>query len=235
MRQWHLSGSDFFYRMPEAKQRFSEKAAHLRFEKNTIIFFEGDPGDSCYYVQSGLVRIFSLTSSGKEPVFFLRRPGDLFGLSEVMEGHPRKANAQALLPCELMRVKSGDFDDLLRNDHEMTRRLIGLLGSRIRYLGERISHLVACSVMERLIKLLIYMAFERLEDTQSDNDRPVTVPIHLTQEQIASMTGSTQPTVNELLQSLQKEGLIEVSRKQIVVCEPLGLRAKGERMLAGKD
>lgn len=227
MRQWHLSSNDFFHRMPEAKQRFSEKAAHLRLGKNAIVFFEGDPGDSCYYIQTGLVRIFRLTTSGKEPIFFLRRSGDMFGLSEVMEGHPRKANAQALSPCELMRVKRDDFDDLLRDDYDMTRRVIGLLGSRIRYLGERIGHLATCSVMERLIKLLVSVAYDRLDDSQSWS-KPVTLPVPLTQEQIASMTGSTQPTVNELLQSLQKEGLIEVSRKQIVICDPLLLLAKVE-------
>jgi CRP-like cAMP-binding protein len=213
--------------MPEAKRRFSEKAVHLRLDKNSIIFFENDPGDSCYYIESGLVRIFSLTASGKEPIFFLRQAGDMFGLSEVLDRHPRKANAQSLSPCLLLRIRSGDFDALLAEDHAVCRRVIGLLGRRIRYLGERVSQLMTSSVMERLVKLLIGIACDRIKDAPSWS-RPVTLPVALTQCQIASMCGSTQPTVNELLRLLQREGLIEISRKRIVLCHPLALLARVE-------
>jgi CRP-like cAMP-binding protein len=228
--QWHLATEDFFTGMPEAKRRFAAKAAHLRLDKNAVIFFEDDPGDSCYYIESGLVRIFSLAVSGKESIFFLRQSGDMFGLSEVLGQHPRKANAQCLSPCFFLRVDSGDFDTLLAEDHALCRRVISVLGRRIRYLGERISQLMTCGVMERLIMLMINIACGCIKDIKSWS-QPVVLPLVLTQAQIASMIGSTQPTVNELLQSLQREGLIEISRRQIRLCHPLALLSKVETLV----
>lgn len=227
MRERHIAGKDFFSGMPEAKQQFACKANRLRLDKNAILFFEGDPGGSCYYLESGLTRIFSLTASGKEPIFFIRRPGEMFGLSEVLDSSPRKANAQTLSPCVLLQVRSREFDELLRAHYAMNRRVISLLGSRIRYLGERISSLMTCSVRERLVKLLVYVAYDTLEDSDAWT-RPATLPVPLTQQQMASMTGSTQPTVSELLGQLQQEGLITVSRKRIVLHNPLALLSSVE-------
>ena len=103
---WYLQDRDFFAGLEEQRQRFLQRAIRKTLPKNDIVFFEGDTGDSCFYVASGLVRIFSITDSGKESIFFLRRPGELFGLSEVLNAFPRRANAQTLMPTELYAMPS---------------------------------------------------------------------------------------------------------------------------------
>ena len=150
---WYLQDRDFFAGLEEQRQRFLQRAILKILPKNDIVFFEGDTGDSCFYVASGLVRIFSITDSGKESIFFLRRPGELFGLSEVLNAFPRRANAQTLMPTELYAMPSVEFDSLLAEDYVLARRVITMLGSRVRYLGDRLSNLATGSVMSRLIKL----------------------------------------------------------------------------------
>ena len=202
---WYLQERDFFAELEEQRQRFLGRAIRKTLPKNEIVFFEGDTGDSCFYVASGLVRIFSITDSGKESIFFLRRPGELFGLSEVLNAFPRRANAQTLMPTELYVMPSGTFDSLLAEDYALARRVITMLGSRVRYLGDRLSNLATGSVMSRLIKLLISLVYDLLPDAEAW-ERPVALPVRISQEQLASMTGSTQPTVSDLLQKLHKAG-----------------------------
>ena len=228
--QWHLRNKDFFQDMGEARERFFQAASRIALDKNSIVFFEGDPGGACYYIASGIVRIFSLTGSGKEPIFFLRRRGEFFGLSEVLDDVPRKANAQTLAPVVLYRMDRPAFRAFLAENTEASYRIISLLGSRVRYLGDRISLLMTCGVMDRLIKLLVSIVYDSLPDAQAW-ERPVTLPVRLSQEQIASMTGSTQPTVSECLRLLQNEGLIAVSRKKIEILNPLALLARVEHTL----
>lgn len=153
--------------MEEQRQRFLQRAILKTLPKNDIVFFEGDTGDSCFYVASGLVRIFSITDSGKESIFFLRRPGELFGLSEVLNAFPRRANAQTLMPTELYAMPSVEFDSLLAEDYVLARRVITMLGSRVRYLGDRLSNLATGSVMSRLIKLLISLVYDLLPDAEA--------------------------------------------------------------------
>ena len=118
-------------------------------------------------------------------------------------------------------------DALLAAHYPLARRVISLLGSRIRHLGDSIRNLVVCSVEGRLIKLLIALVYDLLPDAEAWR-RPVTVPLRISQEQLASMAGTTQPTVSDLLQKLQKEGQIRVERRRITLLHPL-------RLLSGVD
>ena len=219
---WYLHGKDFFTGIEEQKEAFLKKSVCRRYQKNYMIFFEGDAGDACFYVASGLVRIFSVTDSGKESIFFLRRAGEVFGVSEVLNGYPRKANAQTITPAEIHVMRRADFDVLLERNYPLARRVISLLGSRIRQLGDSISNLATLSVEDRLIKLLIALVYDLLPEDE-DWQRPVHVPVRISQEQMASMVGATPPTISELLRKLQKEGLVRVARCSITLLNPLQL------------
>ncbi len=227
---WYLKEREFFSGFEAQKKRFLERAVYKKYQKSDIIFFEGDAGDSCFYVASGLVRIFSITDSGKEPVFFLRRAGEIFGLSEVFNNFPRRANAQALMPTEIYSISSAQFDRLLATDYVLARRCITMLGSRVRYLCDRINGLMTSNVMSRLVSLLISLVYEELRDAEAWN-KSVALPVRISQEQLAALSGSTQPTVNALLQKLQKEGLITIGTRQITIASPIQLLSYTEGLL----
>lgn len=216
---WHLNENGFFEELPREKRLFMERAVRHEFRKRDFIFIEGDPGDSCFLLDKGLVKIFRTSVSGKEPIFFLRRAGELFGLAEVIEGNPRKCNAQALTPCAVFSIHKRDFEQLLSENYSLAKRVITSLGRRLRYLGEQIENLSSCDVSDRVLKSLAYLSYDKL----IDRDHPgqtVVVPFKLTQEQIASMTGSCQQTISEILKKLQQDGLILLTGKEITILKP---------------
>lgn len=227
---WYLHDKDFFVGIEEHKKTFLQKATQRHFKKNEIIFSEGERGDFCCYVASGLVRIFRSTPSGKESIFFLRYAGEFFGLSEVISAYPRMASAQALSTTEIYTLSAPDFDALLASHYPIARKVITVLGGRVRHLGHSVSNLTACDVEERLIKVLITLVHDDLGDDASWG-RPVTVPIKISQEQLALMAGTTQPTVSELLQKLQKEGYVRIDKRQITIVNPLNILIKSEKRL----
>lgn len=77
---WHLEKGDFFDGIEECKEHFLRSAQRIELKKNDIVFFEGDAGGACFYVASGLLRIFCVTEAGKESTFFMRTAGEIFGL-----------------------------------------------------------------------------------------------------------------------------------------------------------
>jgi len=217
--QWHLEEDDFFRGIPGLKEEFLKLSMRREAKKGDFIFLEGDPGVSAFYLEAGEVRIFRVSPLGKEPNVFVRKSGEMFGLAEAITGRERKANAQAITPCRFYEIKRDDFEQLLSLHFVLAKRVMEVLSRRLRFLGEQVENLMVCDVSTRLLKLLVYLCYRQLVDRLSWAE-PITVPVKLTQEQMASMTGSCQQTISETLKSLQQEGLILVSRKGITLLNP---------------
>ncbi|MDF1593124.1 MAG: Crp/Fnr family transcriptional regulator [Desulfobacterales bacterium] len=219
---WHLYEKDFFWDLPVEKEKFLSLSTKRSLKKNEFVFFEEDPGESCFYLEKGTVKIFRVTALGKEPIFFVRKAGEMFGLAEVIDAKERKCNAQALTPSVLYEINKENFEFLLSRYHSLSRKVIKVLDRRLRYLGEQIENLMVCDVATRMLKLLFYLCCNSLIDRASLTlNKPIKVPINLTQEQMASLTGSCQQTVSETLKELQQSGLIQISKKEITLLNPL--------------
>ncbi|WP_337440422.1 Crp/Fnr family transcriptional regulator [Desulfovibrio sp.] len=205
---WHLEKGDFFDGIEEGKEHFLRSAQRIELKKNDIVFFEGDAGGACFYVASGLLRIFCVTEAGKESTFFLRTAGEIFGLWVVLPDLPLDRQA---------------FDDLLSRNYALARRVITVMGSRLRYLGDSLSA-QTCDVRHRVGRLLLSLAHESLRDPAAW-EQPLALPVSLSQGQMAAMVCSTQPTVSETLHQLQDEGLIDIRGRGIVIRRPQALLA----------
>lgn len=217
---WHLREKDFFWNLPAEKKEFMSLATRKSLKKNNFIFYQEDPGKSCFYLETGSVKIFRVTSLGKEPILFIRKAGEMFGLAEVIDAKERKCNAQALTSSVLYEINKDNFELLLSRHHSLAIKVILVLGQRLRYLGEQIENLMVSDVTTRILKLLFNLCCNTLTDKASLN-KPAVVPINLTQEQMASLTGSCQQTVSETLKGLQLSGLIKITNKKITLLNPL--------------
>lgn len=221
---WQFSEKDFFHNLPSEKEEFISLAVKKQINRGQFIFFEGDPGDSAFYLEHGVIKVFKISPFGKESIVFIRRSGEMFGLAEVIGGKSRACNAQAFTGCTLYVIRKKEMEFLLSRHFSLARRVMEVLGRRLRYLGDQIESLMVCDVTTRLLKLLICMSYSSLNDPDlNDPDAlcaPITISIRLTQQHIAEMIGSCQQTVSETLKRLEEEGLIRISRKEIIVLKP---------------
>jgi len=214
---WHLIKGGFFDGLEREFAAFRQLAAKRRIKKNEIVFFENDLCDRSFYLDEGSVKIFRVSLHGKEPTFFIRSPGEMFGLAEVVGGERRKASAQALADCALLEISRDDFLSLMLSHPLLSRRVIEVLGKRIRYLSEQLENVMTCGVGTRLLKLLLCLSHDEIAQARGG---PADVPVRLTQGQIAAMTGSCQQTVSETLAAFEQRGLISVSRRRIRLLDP---------------
>ena len=230
---WFLRREPFFADLPELEALFTSRARRLTFRKGDIVFFEGEAGDCCYFLQSGLVQIFGTTGSGKETVFFLRTEGEIFGLSEVLASSTRTANAQALTPCVIYALAHEPFEELLSANYPLARRVITILGRRLRYMGNCLRG-QSGGVLHRLCRLLIALAYDTLENAEAWSS-PCSLPYTLSQERMAAMIGSTQPSVSAALRLLRDEGLVSLCGRRIRLEDPLRLLLHLESNLSVGD
>ncbi len=219
---WHLSEQGFFSDVSEkTKSVFFAVTKRKLLKKNEYVFYEGDASQHCYYLQNGSIRIFHFTGLGKEPIIFIRNSGELFGLAEIIDSKPRKCNAQAITTSELYIVNKLDFENLLADHYELARKVMSVLGHRLRYLGEQMENLMICDVRTRVLKLVLHFIHHAFK--KSDPEQPITVPLNLSQSQIASMTGSCQQTISETLKELNETGLIHFEKHLLTVENPAKL------------
>src|SRR5262249_59749271 len=98
------------------------KASLRRARRREAIFAKGDDGNGLYAVLSGVVKISASWTDGREIVFNLIHPGEIFGEIALLDGRPRTADAHAMTDCELLFIDRRDFAPLVGSAPELAVR-----------------------------------------------------------------------------------------------------------------
>ena len=89
-----------------------------RFQKDQIVYSQGDPADSVYYTRSGKVKVTVVSNEGKEAVVAILLPGSFCG-EECLTGHNlRLSTAKTLTECVLLRMAKPSVMGALHDDQQ---------------------------------------------------------------------------------------------------------------------
>jgi CRP-like cAMP-binding protein len=112
-----LSVSAIFADIPEETLReLSEIAQDRVVPAHTIIFRQGDPGDSFYIINAGRVRVFRKGKKDLKTELIQLGPGEFFGEMALLGGRPRSAYVEAMEETHLIVINKDQFDRIL-NDY----------------------------------------------------------------------------------------------------------------------
>jgi CRP-like cAMP-binding protein len=115
----------------------------VNLPKDKVIFLEGDPGDRCYIIEDGAVRISkNIPGVGEEALKVLRN-GDYFGEMSLIDGASRSATAIANEDTTCLVIAKADLDRLLAEDKELGNKILMVfcrtLSQRLRDTNDKIS------------------------------------------------------------------------------------------------
>jgi len=202
----------------DQRQLVLRAATRRRFRKGDTLFHEGDPGDSLHLLEKGFVAVRVTTRRGDVVTLDVYGPGDSVGeMALVLPAARRTASVVALEPTETRMLGRGAFDDLCRRHPQVTAVLLQILGSKL----ERQSQLLAQALHEPADDR-VRRHVARLADLFGEGNQ---ARIPLTQEDIASMAGTTRPTVNRVLRELEDAGLLVLGRGRVDVGDRVRLDA----------
>jgi CRP/FNR family transcriptional regulator, cyclic AMP receptor protein len=127
-----------------------EKISRIEaFAKDAIIFKEGDPGDRCYVITNGDVRISKFILNIGEEALAILKPGDYFGEMALIDNFPRSAHAIANTDVALLAISKTDLDKILIMDRELGYKLLWAftktLSKRLRETNEKMASFLAMS------------------------------------------------------------------------------------------
>lgn len=204
--RWTLLAS-----LGEADRREVTRAAvRRRFRNGDTLFHEGDPGDSVHLLDRGHVAIRIVSRSGDVVTLDVMEPGDSFGEQALLVPHARRtASVVAIGAVETLMLHRDAFTNLRRNHPTITDVLVDVLASQVRRLSAQLLDAHTLSADERVVKQLARMARSFAVDGSAS--------IPLTQEDLATLAGTTRPTANRALQPLVAAGVITLRRGGVEV------------------
>ena len=212
-----LRSHPFFKALDERiVDRLVPRALTRKVKKGTLLFRKGDAGTNLYAVGAGVVRVSAPSDQGKDTVFNLIVPGEIFGEIAFLDGGPRTADAVMIESGELMVIERRDFLPLLRDYPELALRLLEILCGRLRRTSERIEDVVFLRLKARLAKTLLYL------HERSSSERQQTLKV--TQREISQLVGVSRESANKQLRKWQRQKWVKLEHGGLSILSPDVLR-----------
>jgi CRP/FNR family transcriptional regulator, cyclic AMP receptor protein len=181
--------------------------------KDTVVFFENEEGDSFFMIVDGRIKVTILGDDGREVILSVLGRGDFFGEMALLDNEPRSATAIAVEDTELLSLHRNDFQSVLSDNRSIMLALIKILTARLRRANHQISTLALLDVYGRVARVIVDTARDegkRLKDGRIAFRRA-------THQEIANRIGTTRETVTRMLKDLERQGLIHIDGKEVVV------------------
>lgn len=201
-------------------QRVVDVARERSYPKNSVILFEDDPGDALFVVASGQVKVVLIGEDGREVILSVLGEGEFFGEMALIDDEPRSAHVIAMEDSGLIVLRREDFQPILVQHPGIALPLLRELSRRLRRVDEKVGSLVLLDVNGRVASLLLELA----EEAGGEK-----ITRRLTHHTIAQMIGSSRETVSRTMRELIDKGLIDVSRKDIMIRDRAALEAAAGR------
>jgi CRP/FNR family transcriptional regulator, cyclic AMP receptor protein len=199
-------------------QRGSERS----FERDEIVYVPGTASEVVFLLLAGRIRLYGVVG-GQEVTFDILQSGTTFGVASMLERF-HEEYAVALEPSRVGLLNLNTFWHLTRQNHEVSMRLVKLLGEHLRLSRSRMRDIALKEVPARLASLILTLVESEGVVTREGHYKILT---RYTQEQLATMIGAKRVAVTRAFGILQDIGGVQLRNRQIIVIDLAALRSLG--------
>jgi CRP/FNR family transcriptional regulator, dissimilatory nitrate respiration regulator len=219
-----LRSSTTFRRLnQDDRQRLAAVTRTRQYPKGETIFGEGDPSDHFFTIASGRVKVFKTTPAGKDIILEVFGTGDPLGATAAYEGRPFPASAVALEETTCILIPRTAFFALLEQHPSLVRGLLLGLTHRLIELTNRLAELSGGRVEARFARLFLKLG----QDIGRTADAGVFIPMTLTRQELADMTGTTIETCIRIMSRWGKEEIVRTEKEGFTLLDKHSLEAIG--------
>jgi len=217
-------------------EKFGEKFQHLNvedmnllfwdedvhfFKRGSVIYSEGDSAKGCYFLFSGVLKVFKTGLEGKEQIIRFARPGDLIGFRSVLSQERACTSAKVIENATVCFIPGNVLTKLIQENSNFALELMQITCKELGEANNYITDIAQKTVRERLAEVLIH-----LEDAFGLSEEG-TLKIALTREELANMVGTATESVIRLLSEFKSDKLIELNGRKIKIIDSKALRKVG--------
>lgn len=195
----------------DLKNFFDDNGTEFTFEKDDIVYREGDHSNYIYLITKGTVKCHQIDEQGKELVTSLYKEDDFFGYNSFTSNLSHKETATAIEPLTLVGLPTIAFNDLLDNNPKVTLDLIQLLSDDVLLLKNQLLEMAYGSVNRKTAMTILKFA-EKINRKPEDS-------INISRNDLASVAGIATETLIRTLTNFKKQGIITTEGRNIKVLD----------------
>ncbi len=195
----------------EQLQELAQVAIAQSYHKGEMIFHQGDDGNGFFLVQSGRVKVFKLSTDGREQILHIFAEGDHFAEVPALDGDCFPASAAALETTTVLFFPRQAFLNLLEQRPTLAINLLKSFARHLRHFSHLVDSLVLREIPARLATYLL--------DLSEQANQANTVELDLPKGQLAARLGTIPETLSRVLAKLSREGLIQVEGAKVKLCD----------------
>jgi CRP-like cAMP-binding protein len=173
------------------------------YRRDQIVFSQGEPADSVFYIQKGKVKVTVVSEQGKEAVVAILGTDEFFGEGCLAGQTRRIATVVTMTESVIVRLEKAATVQVIHQEPAFSEMFIAhLLGRGIRVEADLVDQLFNSSE-KRLARLLLLLA------NFGKETRPEPIIAKISQETLAEMIGTTRSRVSFFMNKFRKLGLID--------------------------
>jgi CRP/FNR family cyclic AMP-dependent transcriptional regulator len=189
----------------EFSARLFDQARAVRLAAGQMLFLVGDPGDGCYWVDEGLLKVHVISPSGGDRILAILGPGTIVGELSMFDGAPRSASVGAIRESKLSFVSRSAFDAVIRAHPEVYRYISVLLARRLRDTDDALTATSFLPLRGRAARALLCLADAFGKDAGAGR---IVIRQKLSQSDLAAMAGIARENFSRILQDWMRRSIV---------------------------
>ena len=181
------------------------EARVVRLAPQQMLFVAGDPGDGCYQVEEGLLKVVAPSPSGGDRILAILGPGELVGELSMIDGLPRSASVTALRESKLSFVSRSVFNTVTHKQPEIYRHITALLARRLRDVDDALTATSFLPLKARTARALLGLSEAFGKDVGSGR---ILIRQKFSQGDLAAMAGVARENCSRILQDWTRRSLV---------------------------
>lgn len=194
-------------------ESLAELATMCTFRRGEEILTEGELAQSFYLILIGRVKMYRALPTGRNVVLALFNPGELFGAVAALGAQTCDASMTAQEDTSCLEIGRDDLFELFKTRPELVAELLPVLTQRLAECKNCIIELTCYRVETRFAQLLLKFA----DSVGRSRESGTFVPIPLSRQELADMTGTTIETCIRIMSRWGKEGVVETQRNGFLI------------------
>ena len=201
---------------PHKLKSYSKEHAFNYYKKKEFIYSENHDAKDIFIITEGKVKIGYFNANGDEIVTTILKRGELFGESAIFGESHRKEFAQSIdNKTSICSVTINQVQKLMKSNQAFSFKIYKFIGFKIKKTERHLKLLLHKDAKTRLLEFLKDLNVEYGMYCKKNSCNIISHPY--TQKDIASLLAVSRPTLNILLNKLEKDKLIKINRNKITI------------------
>lgn len=212
---WFFEDANLFKVLcPHKFKTYKKKHDFDGYKKRDYIYFTEDSANKVYLIEKGKVKIGYYSETGEEIIKAILSKGQLFGEKAILGESKRDEFAQSIEnTTSICPISVDTMYNLMRDNQTFSFKVYKFIGYKLKKLERRLQLLMFKDTKTRLLEFLNELCVDYGYDCPNTGDYIINHPY--TQKDIASLIGTSRPTLNILLNELKESNVLDFNRKEI--------------------